>query len=152
MSLMNLNSGRAHNNKNSRRTKAIPAVATHMAGIIVALALISGLVLVSGSYYQPAIAQQQNMTGTTGTATGGSSTGGGSTPSSSACAPTQTGVGGGTQSNMTASPTNSSPSASSLTGGTTTGGGSTANSGVGTFGGGGGSSPGPGIGSNSSTG
>src|SRR5215212_11400565 len=129
MSLMNLNSGRAHNNKNSRRTKAIPAVATHMAGIIVALALISGLVLVSGSYYQPAIAQQQNMTGTTGTATGGSSTGGGgSTPSSSACTPTETGVGGGTQSNMTASPTNSSPSASSLTGGTTTGGGSTANS------------------------
>jgi hypothetical protein len=151
-SLMNPRNRIAHNNQNSRRTKAISLAAIPVAGTIVAIALISGLVLVAGSYYQPAIAQQQNITGSTASTTGGSSNGGGSTSSSSACTPTQTGASGGTQGNMTGSPMNSSPSANSLTGGTTTGGGSTANSGVGTFGGGGGSSPGPGIGSNSSSG
>lgn len=61
-----------------------------MAGIIVAAAVLSGLLSLIGSYYQPAIAQQ-DMTGnatTTTTGRGGAQ--------SSACAPTQSGEGGAT--------------------------------------------------------
>ena len=48
---------------NNRRTKAI-AAAIPIAGIVIAAALLSGLSLINS--YQPAIAQQQNMTGGAG--------------------------------------------------------------------------------------
>jgi len=72
-------------------TKAIVTAALPMAGIIIASALLSGLLSLFGTYTQPAIAQQQNMTGTNATTT----TGGGGAQPSSACTPTQTGGGGG---------------------------------------------------------
>ena len=54
--------GIRHNKNNSDgRTKGI-AGAIIMSGIVVAPALLSGLFSIN-SYYQPAIAQQQNMTG-----------------------------------------------------------------------------------------
>jgi hypothetical protein len=59
---MNPHSGIDVNN-NNRRTKAI-AAAIPMAGIVIAAALLSGLSLINS--YQPAIAQQQNMTGAAG--------------------------------------------------------------------------------------
>jgi hypothetical protein len=72
LGLMNSHSGINDNNKKDR-TKAI-AAAIPMAGILVAAALLSGLPLVNN--YQPAIAQQLNMTGTGGNATtaGGNAT------------------------------------------------------------------------------
>jgi hypothetical protein len=64
--------GIRHNkNNNHNRTKAIAAPIT-MTGIVVAAALLSGLFSIN-SYYQPAIAQQQNMTG--GAAGGNATTG-----------------------------------------------------------------------------
>src|SRR3712207_290234 len=106
-----------------------------MAGAIVtAVILLSGLSLI-GSYQQPVLAQQQNMTGAAGNATNATMTGA---------------AGNATNATMTSTngsaPVNSSPSAESLTGGTTTGGGATAGGGVGTFGGGSGTDPGPGVG------
>ena len=59
---MNPHSGIDVNN-NNRRTKAI-AAAIPIAGIVIAAALLSGLSLINS--YQPAIAQQQNMTGAAG--------------------------------------------------------------------------------------
>jgi hypothetical protein len=59
---MNLqDDGIGHNKNNNSRTKAIAAIP--MAGIVVTAALLSGLSLISSYYQQPAIAQQQNMTG-----------------------------------------------------------------------------------------
>ena len=81
------------NQTHSTRTKAIVNAALPMAGIIVVAALLSGLLPLFSTYTQPAIAQQQNMTGTNATTTGG----GGGAQSSSACTPTQTGGGGGGQ-------------------------------------------------------
>jgi hypothetical protein len=64
--------GIRHNkNNNDGRTKGIAAAIT-MSGIVVATALLSGLFSIN-SYYQPAIAQQQNMTG--GAAGGNATTG-----------------------------------------------------------------------------
>ena len=64
--------GLRHNkNNNDGRTKGIAAAIT-MSGIVVATALLSGLFSIN-SYYQPAIAQQQNMTG--GAAGGNATTG-----------------------------------------------------------------------------
>jgi hypothetical protein len=74
------------------RTKAV-AGAISMAGIIVVAAVLSGLLSLFSTYTQPAIAQQQNMTGTNATTT----TGGGGGAQSSACAASQTGGGGGGQ-------------------------------------------------------
>jgi hypothetical protein len=71
-------------------TKAIVTAALPMAGIIIAAALLSGLLSLFSTYTQPAIAQQQNMTGTNATTTTG---GGGGAQPSSACTPTQTGGG-----------------------------------------------------------
>jgi hypothetical protein len=51
-----------NDNNNNRRTKAIAAIP--MAAIIVAAALLSGLISFTGSSYEPAMAQQ-NLTGTT---------------------------------------------------------------------------------------
>jgi hypothetical protein len=67
------NDGVRHNKNynNDGRTKGIAAAVT-MAGIVVAAALLSGLFSIN-SYYQPAIAQQQNMTG--GAAGGNATTG-----------------------------------------------------------------------------
>ena len=66
------NDGIRHNkNSNDGRTKGIAAAVT-MSGIVVAAALLSGLFSIN-SYYQPAIAQQQNMTG--GAAGGNATTG-----------------------------------------------------------------------------
>jgi CheY-specific phosphatase CheX len=60
--VMNLqDDGIGHNKNNNSRTKAIAAIP--MAGIVVTAALLSGLSLISSYYQQPAIAQQQNMTG-----------------------------------------------------------------------------------------
>jgi hypothetical protein len=72
LGLMNPHSGINDNNK-KERTKAI-AAAIPMAGILVAAALLSGLPMVNN--YQPAIAQQLNMTGAGGNATtaGGNAT------------------------------------------------------------------------------
>ena len=70
---MNPHSGINDNNKKDR-TKAI-AAAIPLAGILVAAALLSGLSMISN--YQPAIAQQQNMTGGVGgnaTTAGGNQT------------------------------------------------------------------------------
>jgi hypothetical protein len=80
MTLMNRDNAIDENNN---RTKAIAAIP--MAGIIVAAALLSGLLSLISSYQQPAIAQQ-NMTGNATTTGGGGA--------QSACAPTQTGGGG----------------------------------------------------------
>ena len=104
--------------------------------IVTAAILLSGLSLI-GSYQQPVLAQQQNMTGAAaGNATNATMTGAAAGNATNA---TMTGTNG-------SAPVNSSPSANSLTGGTTTGGGATAGGGVGTFGGSGGGSPDPGIG------
>ena len=67
------NDGIRHNknNNNDGRTKGIAAAIT-MSGMVVAAALLSGLFSIN-SYYQPAIAQQQNMTG--GAAGGNATTG-----------------------------------------------------------------------------
>ncbi len=70
------------NNNNIRKAKAISAIP--MAGIIVTVVLVSGLVSFMGNSYQPAIAQ-------TGNATTSTTTGGGQFP----CAPVQTGGAGG---------------------------------------------------------
>ena len=89
-----------------------------MAGAIVTAAiLLSGLSLI-GSYQQPVLAQQQNMTGAAGNATNATMTG----AAGNATNATMTGTNG-------SAPVNSSPSAESLTGGTTTGGGATAGGG-----------------------
>jgi plastocyanin len=97
---------------NNTRTKAI--IAIPMAGIIiVAAAVLSGLLSIISSYQQPAIAQQ-NMTGTNATST---TTGGGGAQSS-ACA--STGGGGGAQNattNATTTGGGGATNASSTTGG-----------------------------------
>lgn len=108
---MNARSGIDDNN--NTRTKALSA-AMPMVGIIVAAALLSGLLSVFSSY-QPAIAQ--NMTGTN--ATGGTSAGGGGAQPSSACAPTQTGGGTAGGQNATTNATSAGG------GGATTGGNAT---------------------------
>jgi hypothetical protein len=117
--------------------------------IVTAAILLSGLSLI-GSYQQPVLAQQQNMTGAAaGNATNATMTGAAAGNATNA---TMTGAAAGNATNATmtgtngSAPVNSSPSANSLTGGTTTGGGATAGGGVGTFGGSGGGSPDPGIG------
>ena len=64
--------GIGHNKKNNdSKTKAVAAAIT-MSGMVVAAAFLSGLFSIN-SYYQPAIAQQQNMTG--GAAGGNATTG-----------------------------------------------------------------------------
>jgi hypothetical protein len=80
-------------NKNNRRTKAI-AAAIPMAGIVIAAALLSGLSLINS--YQPAIAQQQNMTGGAG---GNATTAGGNATTAGGNA-TTTGAAGGNQSEV----------------------------------------------------
>ena len=73
LGLMNSHSGIDNNNKKDR-TKAI-ATAIPLAGILVAAALLSGLSMIGN--YQPAIAQQQNMTegaGGNATTAGGNQT------------------------------------------------------------------------------
>ncbi|HEX2168840.1 MAG TPA: hypothetical protein VHF65_00945, partial [Nitrososphaera sp.] len=104
------------NNNNNNKTK--PLAAIPMAGAIVTAAiLLSGLSLI-GSYQQPVLAQQQNMTGA-GNATNATMTGAGNATNA-----TMTGAGNATNATMTgtngSAPVNSSPSANSLTGGTTT--------------------------------
>ncbi len=104
---------RTDESHNGRRTKATAAAALPMAGIIAAVALLSGLPLsLFSTYTQPAIAQQQNMTGTNAT-TGG---GGGSAQPSSACSPTQTG-GGGSQNATTNSTAGGAAGAAAIGGG-----------------------------------
>ncbi|HEX2168899.1 MAG TPA: hypothetical protein VHF65_01240, partial [Nitrososphaera sp.] len=101
---MDLLRGMDDNNKKGtiKARTAIP-----MAGAIVTAAiLLSGLSLI-GSYQQPVLAQQQNMTGA-GNATNATMTGAGNATNA-----TMTGTNG-------SAPVNSSPSANSLTGGTTT--------------------------------
>ena len=89
---MNPHSGiDVHNN--NRRTKAI-AAAIPMAGIVIAAALLSGLSLINS--YQPAIAQQQNMTGGAG---GNATTAGGNATTAGGNA-TTTGAAGGNQSEV----------------------------------------------------
>jgi hypothetical protein len=78
---------------NNRRTKAI-AAAIPMAGIVIAAALLSGLSLINS--YQPAIAQQQNMTGGAG---GNATTAGGNATTAGGNA-TTTGAAGGNQSEV----------------------------------------------------
>jgi hypothetical protein len=84
------------NENNNRATKAIAATIP-MAGIVVATALLSGVVSVTHSY-QTAIAQLAsqppllNITGINATTTTG---GAGGATQSSACIPTQTGGDGG---------------------------------------------------------
>ena len=77
LGLMNSHSGIDNNNKKDR-TKAI-ATAIPLAGILVAAALLSGLSMIGN--YQPAIAQQLNMTegagGNATTAGGNATTAGG---------------------------------------------------------------------------
>ena len=80
-------------NNNNRRTKAI-AAAIPMAGIVIAAALLSGLSLINS--YQPAIAQQQNMTGGAG---GNATTAGGNATTAGGNA-TTTGAAGGNQSEV----------------------------------------------------
>jgi hypothetical protein len=77
---------------NNRRTKAI-AAAIPMAGIVIAAALLSGLSLINS--YQPAIAQQQNMTGGAG---GNATTAGGNATTAGGNA--TTGAAGGNQSEV----------------------------------------------------
>jgi hypothetical protein len=89
---MNPHSGIDVNN-NNRRTKAI-AAAIPMAGIVIAAALLSGLSLINS--YQPAIAQQQNMTGAAG---GNATTAGGNATTAGGNA-TTTGAAGGNQSEV----------------------------------------------------
>jgi hypothetical protein len=89
-SLMNPHGRIANNNnkKNNTRSKTIAVAAIAMAGIIFAAALVSvGLSLFS-TYTQPAIAQQQNSTGTSGIPARVES---GASPESSPCVPTRTG-------------------------------------------------------------
>ena len=88
---MNPHSGIDVNN-NNRRTKAI-AAAIPMAGIVIAAALLSGLSLINS--YQPAIAQQQNMTGAAG---GNATTAGGNATTAGGNA--TTGAAGGNQSEV----------------------------------------------------
>jgi hypothetical protein len=88
---MNPHSGIDVNN-NNRRTKAI-AAAIPMAGIVIAAALLSGLSLINS--YQPAIAQQQNMTGGAG---GNATTAGGNATTAGGNA--TTGAAGGNQSEV----------------------------------------------------
>jgi hypothetical protein len=97
------------NDDNNTRTKAIASLS--MAGIIVAAALLSGMLSLISSYPQPALAQQQNMTGTNAATTASNATGGGG--AQSACTPSQTGGGQNATTNAT----------------TTTGGGSAATTG-----------------------
>jgi hypothetical protein len=100
--IMNPHSGIDGNNK-KYRTKAI-AAAIPMAGIVLAVALLSGLSMVNS--YPPAIAQQQNITaGTNATTTSPTAGGGGATTERSACAPTQTGGGGGQNATTTTNAT-----------------------------------------------
>ena len=77
---------------NNRRTKAI-AAAIPIAGIVIAAALLSGLSLINS--YQPAIAQQQNMTGAAG---GNATTAGGNATTAGGNA--TTGAAGGNQSEV----------------------------------------------------
>ncbi len=78
---------------NNRRTKAI-AAAIPIAAIVIAAALLSGLSLINS--YQPAIAQQQNMTGAAG---GNATTAGGNATTAGGNA-TTTGAAGGNQSEV----------------------------------------------------
>jgi hypothetical protein len=87
---MNPHSGIDDNNKKDR-TKAI-VTAIPMAGILVAAALLSAL---SFNNYEPAIAQQENMTAGGNATTTSPTTGGGGNATGSVCAPTQTTGGGG---------------------------------------------------------
>src|SRR5919108_1240203 len=103
-------------NNNNSRTKAIAATIP-MAGIIVAAALLSGLLSVFSSY-QPAIAQ--NMTGTNATSAGGTSAGGGGAQPSSACAPTQTGGGTAGGQNATTNATSAGGGGATTAGNATT--------------------------------
>jgi hypothetical protein len=85
---------------NNRRTKAI-AAAIPMAGIVIAAALLSGLSLINS--YQPAIAQQQNMTGAAGgnaTTAGGNATTAGGNATTAGGNATTTGAAGGNQSEV----------------------------------------------------
>lgn len=86
------------NDDNSARTKAVATFS--MAGIIVAAALLSGMLSLVSSYPQPALAQQ-NMTGTNATTTASTATGGGGGAAQSACTPSQTGGGQNATSNAT---------------------------------------------------
>src|SRR3712207_2548365 len=73
MMSMNSNNKIIQSNNNNKKTKAIAAIP--MAGAIVTAAiLLSGLSLI-GSYQQPVLAQQQNMTGAAGNATNATMTG-----------------------------------------------------------------------------
>jgi hypothetical protein len=85
------------NDDNNTRTKAIASLS--MAGIIVAAALLSGMLSLISSYPQPALAQQQNMTGTNAATTASNATGGGG--AQSACTPSQTGGGQNATTNAT---------------------------------------------------
>ncbi len=97
---MNPKDDGTHHNKNNNdgRTKGIAAPIT-MAGIVVAAALLSGLFSIN-SYYQPAIAQQQNMTG--GAAGGNATTGaaGGNATTGAAGGNATTGAAGGNMSEV----------------------------------------------------
>lgn len=85
------------NDDNNTRPKAIASLS--MAGIIVAAALLSGMLSLISSYPQPALAQQQNMTGTNAATTASNATGGGG--AQSACTPSQTGGGQNATTNAT---------------------------------------------------
>jgi hypothetical protein len=85
------------NDDNNTRTKAIASLS--MAGIIVAAALLSGMLSLISSYPHPALAQQQNMTGTNAATTASNATGGGG--AQSACTPSQTGGGQNATTNAT---------------------------------------------------
>jgi hypothetical protein len=89
---------RTHESHNTRTKAIVTAAAIPMAAIIGAAALLSGFLPFFSDYQQPAIAQEQNMTGTNATTT----TGGRGAQSSSTCNSTQTGGGGGQ--NATTSP------------------------------------------------
>ena len=81
---------RTHESHNTRTKAIVTAAAIPIAAIIVAAALLSGFLSFFSGYQQPAIAQEQNMTGTNATTTPG----GGAAQSSSTCNSTQTGGGG----------------------------------------------------------
>jgi hypothetical protein len=83
-------------NHNKDRTKATAAIPMVGAIATAALLLLSGLSLI-GSYQQPVIAQQQDMTGEGGTTGGGNATTGGATQGGNATT-TAGGAGGGNDS------------------------------------------------------
>ena len=92
---MNLNNKIIQSNNDNKKTKAIATIP--MAGAIVTAAiLLSGLSLI-GSYQQPVLAQQQNMTGAAGNATNATMTG----AAGNATNATMTGAMGDTRSDTT---------------------------------------------------